>query len=91
MLHSQSESARTPEHISERGAGDEWQVFIREWKSRSEAEPLESFTSKPIDCKKTPLLSVQVHFILDGIGYQLYDIIQQQKVGATAQPPFLKL
>ena len=39
------------------------------------AEPLKVFTSTPLDCKKTPFLSIKVHITLDRIGYLIYDTI----------------
>ena len=42
---------------------------------------LDIFASVPLDCKKTPLLSIKVHLILDR-----YDIIHLQKIGGLQYP-----
>ena len=42
---------------------------------------LKIFTSTPLDCKKTPFLSIKIHLFLDRICCPLYDIIHYQKRG----------
>ena len=54
------------------GARNEWQAPIG---CGSGAEPRKNFNKYAIRFQETPFLSVNVHFILDTIGYLLYDTI----------------
>ena len=40
----------------------------------SGAEPLKICIRTSLDCKKTPLLNIKIHPIIDRIGYLFYDI-----------------
>ena len=61
------------------------------WQWGSGVKPFTIFTRTLSDFTKAPFLSIKVHFILDWIGYLLYDIIQQQKSGECCSLPPLPL
>ena len=45
------------------GAGDEWEAHVGAAVG-SGAGPLQIVTSAPLDCKKTPMFSIKLHFSL---------------------------
>ena len=61
------------------GAGDEWRALLSVAVEGVRGGDMQNFMSTPLDCKKAPLLNINTHFISGRIGYQLYDIIKEQK------------
>ena len=56
------------------------------WWCLSGMEPLNFFTSAPLDCKKTSFLNIKAHLILDKIGYFCMTSYTNKKMGVGAAP-----
>ena len=52
-------SSEKPSILLNEGVCEEWQAPTGEWKFGSEAEPLQLFMTRPLDCKKTSLFEYQ--------------------------------
>ena len=74
MLFNIYDSAGTLERILSEEKGASGKLLLG-GEVRSEAEPLITFTSVLLDCKKNPFLSIKVRPSLDRIGYLLNNII----------------